>query len=123
MLTYRQMVSQVGRPVVRIPTRYRVLRATLTPCGWIGHVQRRRQLGTIVVFTWMVVRSPAPLIEDGRVLRRLPAIVFRGSHFETRRSKSGRTTTTATLADPKTWFSDYGRALAAFHRVVGRGGR
>ena len=123
MLTYRQMVSQVGRSVVRIPTQYRVLRASPTPCGWIGLVQRRRQLGTVVVFTWMVVRAPAPLTEDGRVLRSLPAIVFRGGHFETKRSKSGWTTTTATLADPKTWFSKYGRALAAFHRVVRRGGR
>ena len=112
-----------GRPVVHIPTQHRVVRASLTSSGWIGLVQRRRQFGTLTVSTWKVVRLPKAIIVDGSVLEHLPALALKGRHFETRCSKVGRASTAATPANPKTWFSKWDRAQAAFNQILWGGGR
>lgn len=112
-----------GRPVVHIPTQHQVVRASLTSSGWIGLVQRRRQFGALTVSTWKVVRLPKAIIVDGSVLGHLPALALKGGHFETRWSKVGRASTTATPANPKTWFSKWDRAQAVFNQILWRGGR
>ncbi len=112
-----------GRPVVHISTQHQVVRASQTSSGWVGLIQRRRQFGAVTVSTWTLVRLPKAIIVDGSVLGHLPARALKGGHFETKWSKDGRASTTATPTTARKWFSRWDRAQAAFNQILWRGRR
>lgn len=121
MTTYRNLVSKVGRSVLPVKATYTVLSARQTPRGWVAFVKRQRQHGGQVNDAYMVVRSPHPIVSNGTLLLRLPAVLQSTGRFEKRMMRFGRAIWTH-MADARTWFSDRDRAEGAFNLVVRRGG-
>lgn len=122
MTTYRNLVSKVGRSVLPVKASYTVLSTRQTPRGWVAFVYRQRRHGGQVDDAYMVVRSPHPIVTNGTLLLRLPAVLHSTGRFETRVMRFGRTIKTR-MDDPRTWFSDRDHAEATFNLVVRRGGR
>ena len=122
MTTYRNLVSKVGRSVLPVKASYTVLSTRQTPRGWVAFVNRQRRYGGQVDDAYMVVRSPHPIVSNGTLLLRLPAVLHSTGCFEKRTMRFGRAIWTH-MADPRTWFSDHDQAEAAFNHVVLRGWR
>jgi hypothetical protein len=122
MTTYRNLVSKVGRSVLPVKASYTVFSTRQTPRGWVAFVNRQRRHAGQVNDAYMVVRSPHPIVSNGTLLLRLPAVLHSTGRFEKRMMRSGRAIWTQ-MADARTWFSDHDQAEAAFNLVVHRGGR
>lgn len=113
MSIYRQMVSQVGRPVQRIATRYTVITATQTRRGSISLIRRRRMIAGLHADAWMIVRSAKRPSPSSTLLRGLEGVL----------RSTGRFRAGVKMRDPRTWYASEIEARAAFDAIVQRGGR